>query len=279
MASDDDYSPDDNGPDEAAAAPPPTSPAHWQQDQPVQAAPPSHGGCGKCCLFGCLGVAIFAVVAAIGLYLALPYLGRQFRDAYTASEPKELPKLKVTEEEIGEINRRIDGFKKVAEGQTIGTVLTLSARDVNALIAGSDAWKDKPGRVFVRIEDDKIMADVSLPLDDMVTDRDGRETLDKLGLTGRYFNASATLKMELRGGKLVVHLDDATVKGKAVPGVLMAAIRKQNLAEDLSVKNPQMAKDLRKLDSIEVKDGQIIIKSKTANDKAAAEPDDDPDVD
>ena len=238
------------------------SPAYPQQDQPVQTPASSGGGCGKCCLFGCLGAVVLAVVAAIGLYLAVPYFGRQLRETYTATEPKPLPKVEVSEEELGKINQKLEGFQKTAETRRAASILTLSAHDINALIANSEAWKGKPGRVYVRIEDDKVLAEVSIPLDEMAKGKDDREMLDKLGLRGRYFNATSTIKLSLHNGELEVYLDEATVKGKPVPGVIMATLRKQNLAQDLSVKNPKLAQDLRKLESIEVKDGLIIIRSK-----------------
>ena len=78
-------------------------------------------------------------------------------------------------------------------------------------------------------------------------------------LKGRYLNGEADLKASLTNGVLIVTLDSLEVNGKRVPDEMMANIRQENLAKD-AYKNPKHAEILRKLESLEIKDGKMTIK-------------------
>jgi hypothetical protein len=52
------------------------------------------------------------------------------------------------------------------------------------------------------------------------------------------------------------------VKGRSPPDEFMSSLRAQNLAQNMH-QDPKNAEVLRKIESIEVKDGKIIVKAKT----------------
>ncbi len=66
-------------------------------------------------------------------------------------------------------------------------------------------------------------------------------------------------KASLFDGELIVHLDALEVNGKKVPDEMMTEIRKQNIAKD-AAKDKDFAAMLRKVQSLEIKDGKIILK-------------------
>jgi len=103
--------------------------------------------------------------------------------------------------------------------------------------------------VFARVEGDKLKAQISIPLDKL-----------KIGmLKGRYLNGEAELKASLRDGILMVTLETLEVNGKRPPEKFLAELRKQNLAKD-AYDNPKNAEMIRRFESLEIKDGTIILK-------------------
>jgi len=138
------------------------------------------------------------------------------------------------------------------------------------LIADNPDLRDK---VHVDIEGDKVNGQVSFPL----------EGIGLPAFKGRYLNGKATLKVALEGGVLRVTLDALEVKGRPVPAAFIDQIRAKNLAEDAG-RNPKHAEAIRKFESIQVKDGKIIIKARArddaeSNDYGDAKGDTDPKAD
>lgn len=232
------------------------------QQQMQQAAPEKKSGCGKCCLVSCLGVIVLTVVSVVAAVVLVPRYVRSLREKYTDTEPMALPEVQATEQEVARIKRRLDDFGKAVETPGAPATLVLTADDINKLIANDPQWQKSPVRCYVTIEGDKITGQFSISFDGMAKSEDDRKLLEKLGLAGRYLNASGTIKVSLENGVLVVILDQATVRGNPVPGFIMSKLRQKNLAEDLPRQNPDLAEALQKLESIEVKDGRIIIRSK-----------------
>jgi hypothetical protein len=75
---------------------------------------------------------------------------------------------------------------------------------------------------------------------------------------GRYLNASATLKVSLRNGVLRIVPQAVSAKGRPLPNVYLEQVRKQNLAKNIN-SNPRVSVALDRLQSIEAKDGQLVI--------------------
>src|SRR5262249_48590528 len=119
---------------------------------------------------------------------------------------------------------------------------------------------------YVTIEGDKVKSQVSIPLENLSA------ALEKVGigfLRGRYLNGEAELKASLRDGLLLVTLESFEVNGQRPPEEFLANLRQQNLAED-AYKDAKNAQQIRKLESIEIKDGKIIIKPRPKDQEAGA---------
>ena len=122
--------------------------------------------------------------------------------------------------------------------------------------------EDLRDKVHVDVEGDKVKGQVSFPL----------EGIGLPAFKGRYLNGKATLKVSLEDGFLRVTLDALEVKGKPVPATFIDQLRTKNLAEDAS-RNPENAEAIRKLESIQVKDGKVIIKARAREDAETKEGD------
>jgi hypothetical protein len=212
-----------------------------QDDAP----PPARG----CFFYGCIIASVLAVLMMIfvGLLIFVGYrwLGR-IAEEYTATAPEQLPVLEMSAEKRQTVKDRWEAFRKAVEAGTATEPLVLSSDDLNALIEQNPELK---GKIYVKVEGDEVKGQVSIPLDGL-----------PLPMTkGRYLNGKADVKASLFDGELIVHLEAVEVKGKPFPADLMNELRKQNLAKD-ATKDKDVAAMLRKLESLEIKDGKIILK-------------------
>lgn len=217
--------------------------------QPAYDEPPPQRGC---LFYGCLISAILAVLfliaAGLILFIVYHWLGDVIKE-YTATEPRTLPAVEVPAEKRREVQERWDRFNDTLEHGTPTEPLILSAEDVNVLISNQP---DLAGKFYVSIEGDRLRSKVSIPL----------ERLPVFGLTqGRYLNGEAELKAFLRDDILVIVFQSLEVNGKRLPEHIMNGLRAQNLAGDVH-KNEKVARRIQKLESIEIRDGRIIVRPK-----------------
>jgi hypothetical protein len=202
-----------------------------------------------CLLGGCLGIVLLGVLLVVGGGIGAFYFARGQINKYTAEAPRVLPKVETSAEEIEAISKRIQDFQDAVEKNGPTDDLVLTADDINALISQSEELK---GKVFIKIEDGQIKAEVSFPTD-------GIPLAD-----GRYFNGSVTGKVSLENGELKVHLDDAEVNSEKIPEDFLAPFREENLAEEMN-KDPKVKEQLEKFGRIEVVGDRILLKPKPAS--------------
>jgi hypothetical protein len=224
--------------------------------------PPRQRGC---FFYGCIIASVMALLlvlaVGVGVYMLYRALGR-FVDQYTATAPRELPRVDMLPEQRQSLKERFEAFRRSIDSGTPTAPLVLSGDDVNALIEENPNLK---GTIYVTIEGDKIKGQVSIPLEKLSA------ALEHIGLGllhGRYLNGEAELKASLSDGVLLVTLESLEVNGQSPPEEFLANLRQQNLAKD-AYKDPKNAEQIRKLESIEIKDGKLIIKARAKNSGAA----------
>ena len=253
----------------------PSAPTVTQQH--AQAAPAKKSGCGKCCLVGCLGLVLLVVGSGIAAWIGIPWYGRSLRDGYTDIGPMAVPVVEATPQELGQIRRRVEAFAQTVEDPAVSGTLVLTAADINRLLSQAKDRNPQQSKAspYMEIADGKVTGRVSVALDDTASDAESMEFLEKVGLKGRYLNLSVTFKVSLRDRALAIHIDDIKARGKSLPWILspfVSVLRKENLAAKMIEQNPNMAKSLSKIESVEVKDDKIIIKSKGGGTPAPASP-------
>lgn len=213
--------------------------------EPSQPLPKQRG----CFFYGCIIASILAVLFAI-LMVVIAFLTYQFVnklvDQYTATTPQTLPKVEMPADQIKALKERVEAFRKAVEAGTATEPLVLTSDDLNALIEDNPELK---GVIYVKVEKDAVKGQVSLPLDKL-----------EIGMVrGRYLNGEAEFKASLADGVLIVTIESIEVNGQKVPDDFMKELRKQNLAKD-AYKDEKTSEMIRKLESLEVKDGKIILK-------------------
>ena len=215
---------------------------------PIRNVQQKEGGCLKKLGCGCLVAIALLIGGGIATYLGAKTIVTKIA-AYTEADPMELPAVDMPQADQNAVFQRIDAFTKATNGGQAGGELSLTAPEINALIQRSPAWA---GRVYIRIEDDRILGDVSIPVGELVK-------ID--AFKGRWLNGSAGLVVNTVSGRFMVFIDSLNVRGKTVPDVALSQIRSKNLAEEL-LKNPKSASVLQKLESVTVRDDRLVIKAK-----------------
>ena len=211
-----------------------------------------------CFFYGCITVLVIVVLVGIAGFFAVRYGLNKFAafvEQYTETSPMKLPVVQMPTAEYAELDKRVTAFNDALASQKATPPLVLTGDEINALMVNNPAWQQLKGKLYVMIEGDQIKGQVSMPMDDGLAQLPG---LSKL--KGRFLNGSASLKISLQDGTLFVTMQSLQVKGQSPPENIMAQLRARNLAQNV-YNDPKNAETIRKLESIEVKDGKITIKS------------------
>ena len=212
--------------------------------------PPPRKGRG-CLFYGCLTCVVLLLILAVLAVVAIRFFKNQV-NAYTDSQPMKLPRVEMADAEFQQLDQRVKAFGGAMEKGTPAEPLILTERDINALIARAANMKELADKVYVSVNGNEVKGQVSIPL----------SALGWLG-KGRYLNGEATFNVSLENGVLIVTAREVKVKGKPLPETFMSQLRKENLAKEAS-KDQKNAEAIRKLDSIQVQESQVLIKARGA---------------
>jgi hypothetical protein len=200
-----------------------------------------------CFFYGCITGVVLLVMVLGALLTGLHYV-KKLVNSFTDTQPIELPTVQMSQAEIDKLKQRFETFQQEIREGRLTKPLTLTADDINALIASGAEWKTLKGKFYIRTEGDQLKGDVSVPL-------------QEVGLAmfkGRYLNGRATFDLVFSNGALVVTPRNILVRGKPLPEVYMQEIRKQNLAVGLT-NQPAAVAVLKGLQDIRVEAGNLVI--------------------
>ncbi|WP_165252085.1 hypothetical protein [Paludisphaera soli] len=227
-----------------------------------------------CLFYGCVVAIVVSVLLtlalALGAFLAYRTVMR-YRDVYTATAPVELPKLALGEADRERSVARMTAFRDAVEAGEAVPPLVLGSDDLNALIQQSPRLKD---RVYLTLEGDKIKAKVSFPLAE----------LKDFSLTrGRYLNAEAEVKAAVKDGSLSLEFVSMVADGKELPEAVRDVLSASDIMLDDGPDDGEIDEEgrrtrsfLRRIASIEVKDGAMIVTPLVAAPAPAPKPDAEP---
>lgn len=204
-----------------------------------------------CLFYGCLSLVIVALlvvtVGILGYFLIKRTTEGWVRD-YTDAGPATLERVEYSREQTDLLQRKAAEFQRALEAGTNVIELTLTADDLNALISTQRKLKDM---LLVRIDNDQVRGDISMPLTD----------LGPVKLGGRYLNASVSFNIALTNGVLDIRLRDVMVKDKPLPAMVLSELRKNNLALEFQ-KDPKTVSDIAKYDAIQITNGTVVLRNK-----------------
>lgn len=220
--------------------------------------PPRQRGC---MFYGCIIASVLSLLFLIAIlvigFLLWRWFGR-FVNEYTATSPHQLPVVVMAEEQRAELRRRVEAFRAAVDAGRPTGPLVLSADDLNVLIDETPRPNLK-GKVYVTIEQDKLKGQVSIPLSD----------IPSFGLTiGRYLNGEAEFNVHLEDGEPFVSIRSIEVNGRRPSDEFMRGLKGQNLIRNVQIETGQ-ARIVRRLDSVQVRDGKLIVTAREAPAKSA----------
>ncbi|HXJ60240.1 MAG TPA: hypothetical protein VNU68_26640 [Verrucomicrobiae bacterium] len=215
---------------------------------PAPALPPRPARRG-CLFYGCLSVVVLALLLLLGTSLTYFYVKRWIR-SYTDATPTVIEKVELSREQWNALQGRLSAFREALDSGQTSAELVLTADEINALMNQQGELR---GKLFVRIENNRVTGEGSYPL----------PNLGPFKLKGRYLNGTATFKITLDHGQCDVRIQDATVKSRPLPAIFMRELRKQNLAQNIE-DDPSISTNLAKFESIQIRDGQVILRTKGA---------------
>ena len=204
---------------------------------------------GRGCLFwGGITAAVLLLCFLLAVYAGYRYV-RHLVYAYTDSKPIEVAELRLSDGEITNLQARVKSFNDAMESNTPVGPLVLTADEINALLNRAARTNSQPvPRLFFSFNEDRVQAQVSLPLDG----------IGLRMLRGRYFNGTGDLLFSLNHGKMVLNVKSLSVKGRPLPEQWMQSIRNQNLADGWT-NNPDFGDAFSRLQAIRIQSGKLII--------------------
>lgn len=182
-------------------------------------------GCKGCLIWLLCLFALLVVMCGVGLYLGHRMLV-SFRDQYTQAKPLALPVTSYSQADLDAVQKRIAQFIATARGNQTNAELSLSASDLNVLIASSVF----SNRVYVTFTNKSLVGQVTIPAESLVG------FLSKFGITalrGRYLNGASVFAVGRVNGQLSVNVKEISVNGLPLPEHYMKGIRDMNFVPGL----------------------------------------------
>jgi len=213
-----------------------------QPNQPEQPVKARRG----CMFYGCMLGLVMLLLAAAGGLLGLHYAKKMLTN-FTDAAPVPLPVVKMSEAEITQLHKRVDDFSEAVRSSRPAPPLALTSDELNELIQTNPDLEEWKGKLYLTFEGNQIRGKISLPMDQVLP-----------LFRGRYLNGEGLFDISLKRGFLRLTARQLWVKGNPLPDKYMQEIRNQNLAKRFN-SDPRVSIALDKLQSIDVKDGKLVI--------------------
>ncbi len=214
-------------------------------------APPKRRGC---FFYGCIIslsiVGLFMIMALFTVWYMVHTLNAMVAQ-YCDTQPMTMPVDTLSAAQWASVSNRFASFKSALDAHSNAPPLVLTGPELNALLSSSKDMGDLSNHFHLSIEGNDVKGMVSLPL--------GKFHIPFVNLNGRYLNGAGVFRTTLRDNNLSVRVVSLEVKGNPVPDRFMGPLQAQNFAEQAQ-QNPKNAEFISKFDSIEIKDGKVIIK-------------------
>lgn len=239
---------------------PPAAPTAFPPP-PRPLAPPREPKAGKGCLFyGCLTVGVVGLMVAALAVVGFLKFKEKVRH-YTDDKPAAFKTATASPQQAAATQAKWQTFLQTVKDGAQPARLTISADEINALIAQTPGWKD---RVRISFDGNQITGALSLPLNEVARAFESANPMfsEFARAVGqdRYLNGQATFKVSCESGVLIATLDALKVRGHELPAEIMGPLRQHNLAQEL-YKDPEKVEQLKRLKRINVQNGVLTIEA------------------
>jgi hypothetical protein len=212
-----------------------------------------------CLFYGCITLICVGLVVSLAAFFLLRYVVNITNAKiaeWTETQPMAFPKVNISEDEVKKLQDRVTMFGNAIDAHSNTAPLVLSSRDLNGLMLTSTNFKGLKDMVHVDLEGEIIKGEVSLPLEKFFH-------VPFVHTKGRYLNGVGTFTVGVVSNLPAVYVQSLEVKGKTLPADFMKPLRGKNMAEDFERNPTNNAPTVGHYESIEVKDGELVIQPKT----------------
>jgi hypothetical protein len=198
-----------------------------------------------CFFYGCSTFIILSVVVLVGGYFAFRSGVDWIVDRYTTSTPTALPKVEVTGNQYVATQDKIQKFIEAMKTGVGPESITLTAKELNELVAGNQQFKEVAPYVYFDFNGDNVGGKLNLPLTDM-------------GFPGRYVSGEGYFTVSVENGFLQIFLNKLSVNGDSIPEAILGELKKTNLGAE-SAKKKETIELLKSIKSLTVSNGIVKI--------------------
>jgi len=161
-----------------------------------------------CLLSGCLTLFVIALLVPTALYFYAKNRVSRFIDEYTATAGIPFPELALSARETARLEERLARFQADLDAGNQPDPFTLSADDLNALIA-RQAWLYN--KVRVSFSNDIAKVHISMPLQGLPI------PIFQERLRGRYINGEAGMHVSVTNGAIHLQILSVNLNAKTPP--------------------------------------------------------------
>lgn len=198
------------------------------------------------CATGCGLALVLGIVATVGGASAMFYAFNRAVYSVLSEERRPFAPIAAGAEETRALRARVKTFTSALEHGESPPEMILSADEVNALLEQLARENNLETPVRVAFENDRIQAELSVPL------------------RGLYLNGSGELSLGFSNGVLQVFVNTLEVNGKKPPAGIMDLMKKHNLAQ-IFMDDADSAAIVRRLKYVTVTNGKLKISPKAAD--------------
>ncbi len=216
---------------------------------------------GRGCLFwGGIIAAVLFLFLLLSVYGAYRYF-KGLVVAWTDTKPLPAPAVQLSHSEVTNLQARVHAWDDGLKHHQKVEPLTLTADEVNALIASEAVTNGPPARLYFSFESNHVQAQLSVPLNGMFGH----------WLDGRYLNGSGNFAVSLHDGNLALRVKSLAVKGKPLPENFMQPLRAENFAEGWT-NDPDLGAAIGQFQEIKIEDGKLIVIPKKVDAQTNSQP-------
>lgn len=188
---------------------------------------------------------IILLVAGVLLYSG--HAIRKFKNEYTEDKPAVIQHEPITKTQQTKLTNKYQTIKDILKTHK-KTELQFTSEEFSQMLAYSPETKRFANQSKFWLEGDKIMADLSIPLNTIPH------------MQGRYLNGLFTISVAVQDGKIHYHVDECKAKGHPIDPTYMKILNSQDIDAIFSQRSGRNWRDF--IESVEVKDSKLTIKTR-----------------
>jgi hypothetical protein len=191
-----------------------------------------------CFFYGCLTTAVVVILGIVGIYIGARVFWKHNVNKYTATNGVAIAPISIPREQGKAVLNKVEDFlADLKAGKATGP-LELTSDELDYFLRNSEGWAHMRDHFHIAVNNGRVTADLSFPLEAMHP-----------SMKGRFLNATAELKPKIENGALVIEMQSVQAKGQTVPAKILAGFQQ----------GMRWKPDGNELESIEVKDESIVL--------------------